>query len=206
MKTLPTTNPTDPSIIHPGAHPEHLFLATPQHPQPVTVESLSEILQQETVYWTTMLPTAPAGKTVRHFTTALREERSALDETEQAVQAHARAEWAEACTHYTRAVVTLDAVLSEWRWMLARIASETPFTWYAMTRQEREEQQLPEPLPVSFAQMQEISPFLFRVYQNMDRLFCLGVELTQRLNLCLHMHMQEAERREGIMKPQGSKE
>jgi len=41
--------------------------------------------------------------------------------------------------------------------------------------------------------MCEISPDLFRIFRNTDRVFCVGQELIQRQMTCLSNYMQEAE-------------
>jgi hypothetical protein len=199
--TEQTGNTTDHQILQAGLHPERLYLATMQNALPqFSVDRLAEHVQAETVYWTGLLSTASAGsdflltfEQIEHAMNALSSESNALKDLGKAVEAHARCEWADASNCYTQAVTDLHFALGQWCYALCKIGDDTPFDHYYGTRAEREKHQIPEPPRQSLAEMQAVSPVLFRAYQNLDRLLCLGVEVTQRQMLCLTRYLQEAE-------------
>lgn len=191
---------TDPLTLQAGLHPERLYLATMQNASPqFSVDRLLEHVQTELVYWTGLLA-SPTGSAflltfekVEHAIEALKQESIALKDILKAVEAHGIGAWADASNYYTRSVSDLQFAASSWCSALARISDETPFDHFRGTRAEREKYKRPEPPRQSLPEMQAISPMLFRIYQNIDRVFCLGVEIAQRQMLCLARYMTEAE-------------
>jgi hypothetical protein len=156
--------------------------------------------QAEVSYWTTLLTTAPAGnaflsifENIRHAIEALNQEVDTLRTMEKAVQAQTIGEWANASNYYARAVGSLHFALADWCFALNSIAARTPFNYRRATRAERAEHQIEEPPQASYEEMQQVSLYLFRIYQNMDRIFCLGLALTQRQMMCLTNYMHTAE-------------
>jgi hypothetical protein len=161
---------------------------------------LLENVQAEIVYWTRLLATSPAGaaflltlESVSEVVDALQKESEALTDLSKAVEAQESGWWADASNYYTRATSDLRFALSDWCSALCKIGDDTPFDHYYGTRAEREKHQQSEPPRRSLAEMQQVSLYLARAYQNLDRLFCLGVEVTQRQMLCLTRYLAEAE-------------
>ena len=201
---MTTTTPTDPTALQTVAHLDRVFLTTLRDQQPpFTLESLTQTLQHETAFWTaqvTHLLTGPAGwqalEQVRDVFDAFKHERDALSQLAPALEAHRCGEWAEASHLYRRVLTDLHFALMDWEFALDTIGEDTPFDAAWGTKTEREQEQIAEPSRISYSELLAISPLLFRVYRNMDRVCCLSLELTQRLMLCLSQFMEEAEARE----------
>jgi len=184
-----------------GRHPDRMYFSKLLAAQPqFSADRLIEEVQKEILYWTGLLNAVPTGgaftmtfENIEHCVAALRHENDALKDVLNAMRSYASGQWADASNYYTRAISDLHFTLSDWGFALSRIADDTPFDHYRGTTEERRKDKTPEPPRTSLADMQLVSPHLFRIYQNMDRVIAVGVELVQRQITCLTNYMSEAE-------------
>jgi hypothetical protein len=186
-------------------HPDRSYFATLLASQPqFSPNNLQAEIQGETEYWMSMLNGADAPsflqtfEGVRHAFDALKHEASALKDIEKAMVAHGKAEWAEAGICYGKAVSDLHFALIDWSFAIHEVADDTPFDPYYPTKAEREKRNVEDPPRASYQDMCAVSPYLFRIYRNMDRIFCIGQELVQRQITCLTTYMQLAEEQEAV--------
>jgi hypothetical protein len=192
-----------------GKYPDRTFFATLLNSQPqFSADNLIATVQAETEYWMMYFTSIKNGKEflqtfggIHHVFDALKHETDALKDLEKALQLHSQGNWADAHKHYCSALMDLHFGFSEWRFAIGKIADETHFDPYHTTAEDRKRhaQQghtVEEPARASYADMQQVSPMLFRLYQNIDRTFCISQEITQRQITCLSNYMQEAEAQE----------
>ncbi len=183
-----------------GKHPERTYLATLLKSQPqFSIDNLQAEIQTEAEHWMTMFSSSD-GKSflqvfeiVEHIFDALKHEGNALKDVEKALAAHKQAEWGEASKYYGSALSDLHFAVSDWNFAIHEVADDCPFDPYYPSKAEREKHNIEEPPRASYEDMREISPLLFRIFRNVDRVFCLGQELVQRQMTCLTIYMQEAE-------------
>ena len=184
-------------------HPERLYetklLAS--QPQFSAVNLRSEV-QAEAEYWKEVLTTMDVAslletfKGIEHVFDALKHESDALGDLGKALVAHGKKEWADASILYQRTLSDLHFALSDWSFAAHEVADDSPFDPYSSTKEEREKHDIGEPPRSSYADMRAISAHLFRLYQNVDRVLCVGQEITQRQITCLSKYMQAAEEQE----------
>jgi hypothetical protein len=190
---------------------DHLELETEKNPnrsyfailrgnQPqFSIGNLQADIQAEAEYWMTMLPGSDGKsflqvfESVQHVFDALKHEGNALKDAEKALDAHKQAEWGEASKYYASALSDLHFAISDWNFVIHEVGDDSPFDPYYPSKAEREKNNTEEPPRASYADMCEISPLLFRIFHNIDRLFCVGQELVQRQMTCLTVYMREAE-------------
>jgi len=162
------------------------LLSSPQmHFSP---EALLQWIEEETEYWMAALSEAKDGKTflqtfegLQQVFDALKHEEEALEAVRKAVQLHGEGNWADASLFYLQAISNLHFGMFDWSRAAHAIADETPFDPYHTTQEEREKRkargrEVSEPSRASYADMQRVSPQLLRLYQNLDRVFCIGQE------------------------------
>jgi len=177
------------------------FLSTLLDSRPqFSVDMLNVEVQAETEYWVTLLANPKDGKTflqtlegIRHVFDALKHEDSALKDVAMGVTAHSKGDWAEAANYYCRAMSDLHFAHSDWDFAIQELPDDTPFDPYYPMKAERKKHEIEDPPRSSYADMCEVAPSLFRIYRNIDRVFCLGQELVQRQITCLTNYMQEAQ-------------
>ena len=161
---------------------------------PFALDALLAEIEAETAYWReTNAPRTPrlAYEQRRPTLRALPYERSALEQITQAMQAEARAAWAQAGCFYAYAASALSSALGKWSWAIEVIASDTPFSGSAT--EEELEHCFTLPPSLSIETVQAVSPYLLCIYQNVDRVLCLWAELLKRQVLCLTRTLQQAQ-------------
>ena len=183
-----------------GKHPERTYLAALLNSQPqFSIENLRAEIQAEAEYWMTLFSSSDGKsflevfKSVEHVFDALQHEGRALDDVEKGLGAHKIGEWGEASKHYASALSDLHFAVSDWHFAIHEVADDTPFDPYYPTKEERAKHNIEEPPRASYEDMCEVSPLLFRILRNVDRVLCLGQELAQRQITCLTVYMQGAE-------------
>jgi hypothetical protein len=183
-----------------GKHPERTYLATLLKSQPqFSIDNLQAEIQAEAEYWMTMFSGSDGKsflevfKSVEHVFDALKHEGDALKDVQRGLDAHKAGEWGEASKYYGSAIGDLHFAISDWNFATHEIADDSPFDPYYPSKAEREKHNIKEPPRASYEDMREISPMLFRIFRNVDRILCLGQELVQRQITCLTIYMQKAE-------------
>lgn len=183
-----------------GKHPERTFFATLMNSQPqFSIDYLNSEVQTEAEHWMASFSGSDGKsflevfKSVEHVFDALKHEGSSLKDVEKAITAHKQGEWGEASKYYGNALSDLHFAVSDWEFAIHEIADDTPFDPYYPSRAEREKHNVEEPPRASYEDMREVAPMLFRIFRNLDRMFCVGQELIQRQITCLTIHMQELE-------------
>jgi hypothetical protein len=119
---------------------------------------------------------------------ALQHERSAVEQIRQAVQAEARAEWAQAASCYACAVNALCAALAKWSCAIEVIADKTPFDGFAV--QGEPQYRFAPPPSLSLEAVEQISPYLLRIYASVGRVLDMWQDLLPRQVHCLTKTVQ----------------
>lgn len=192
-----------------GKHPERTYIATLLASRPqFSPDHLITEVQAETAYWMSLLTEADSDaflqtfEGVRHAFEALKHEASALKDVERALAAHGKGEWAEAGVFYYKAISDLHFAISDWTFAIHEVADDTPFDPYYANKEERKKHNIEDPPRSSYEDMREVSPHLFRLYRNLERVFCIGQELMQRQITCLTSYMHLAEEQEAARRSQ----
>ncbi|SRR5579884_147106 len=183
-----------------GKHPERTYLATLLNSQPqFSIDNLQADIQTEAEHWMEMFSGSDGKsflevfKSVEHVFDALKHEGDALKDVQRGLDAQKAGEWGEASKNYSSALSDLHFAISDWNFAIHHMADDSPFDPYYPSKAEREKHNIEEPPRASYEDMREISPLLFRIYRNIDRVLCVGQELAQRQFSCLTAYMQEAE-------------
>lgn len=195
-----TLNMNDHLKLEISTHPDRTYLATllDSHPQ-FSVDNLQAEVQTEAEYWMTMFSSSDGKsflqvfESVTHIFDALKDEGDALKIVERALLAHKQADWGEASKYYGNAIGDLSSAVTDWRFAIHQIADDTPFDPYYPSRAEWEKHNIEEPPRSSYEEMREVSPLLFRILHNLDRVCCVMQELVQRQMTCLTNYMQAFE-------------
>jgi hypothetical protein len=179
-----------------------LTAVTPQE----LLEEANAALKAEMTYWSNLLLIATDNigmfKTIQHCLEGLEREAKAMKDVTSAIQAEQSGLCADASVYYARAQSDLQLALSSWHFAIADVADDSPFDIYMPTSAERkqyEEQKMSAgklPTRTSYAAMQEISPMLHHVYLSMDRVYCLGLSLTQYQMRHLTTYLIEAKQQQ----------
>jgi hypothetical protein len=173
-------------------NPQRSYFATLRGSRPqFSSDNLLAEVQAETEHWMTQLTSTEAASFLQalggtqHVFDGLQHEARALKDITKALAAHGKGEWGEASRYYGNA-------LSDLHFAMHGTANDTPFDPYYPTKEERARHNIEEPPRASYEEMREVSPDLFRIFRNLDRVFCIGQEIVQRQMTCLSNYMQEA--------------
>ena len=188
-----------------GKHADRSYVTTLLASQPqFSASNLIAELQAETEHWRSLVSSSgietflQTFDGIQHIFNGLKHENSALKDVEKALTAHGKHEWAEAGVLYGKAISDLHFALSDWTFAIHSVADDSPFDPYYPTKAEREKHQFEDPPRASYEEMREVSSYLFRLYRNLDRVFCIGQEITQRQITCLTNYMLAAEKQEAV--------
>ena len=187
-------------------HADRLYVQTlvASQPQFSSANLIAEV-RAETEYWMQYLSSASPTMflqsltNVQHIFDALNHESNALKDVENAIVAHGKREWSEASVLYANAASDLHSAISDWQFAMHEVADDSPFDVYYPTQAQRKKRGIEDPPRASFEEMSEISTSLFRLYRNLDRVFCICQELTQRQISCLMQYMQAAEEQNALL-------
>lgn len=188
-------------------HPDRSYLTTLTNSQPqFSASNLFAEAESEAEFWMACL--TADGKTFleafrgnQHAFDALKHEHGALKDIERAIALHGKGAWAEASIRYGKAISDLHFALSDWNFAIHEYADDSPFDPYYPGKEERVKYDIEEPPRTSYEDMRQIAPFLFRIYRNLDRLFVIGQEITQRQIACLMAHTQVLEEQQAEQVP-----
>jgi hypothetical protein len=194
-------HPSTPLDLERHIHPDRSSLAhLLTDPTAMAPDTLINLVQAETRSWAALLAGAPNSTAIRQMLSGVRHALDALQYEERAYQSLAEAQaaqhasaWAPAAIAYTHALSHLTWANSCWSSALTDVAAETPFDPYYPDVAQQQREQLPPPQRSSLVEMQEISRHLLRVYQSLDRVHSVSLELAQRQITCLTAYLHEAE-------------